>query len=138
MQDVQFVSVRVVKVEIEERVPLSILEDVADGLDLVPTGKEHEDVTFVGLRENVRDDQGEERVRHVEVVNLSDWFPGSVVEGDDGDKFSLEVGDDRLFREDPSSSVLRDALALERFDNVVEPVLLDREGATCGYEGPRQ
>jgi hypothetical protein len=127
VEDVKFESTRIVEVEVEERVPLSILKDVANRLNLVPTGKEDEDVTFFGFRDDVSDDESEERVRHVEVVDLSDGFAGSMVDRDRRDEFSLEVGADRLLVEDPSSSVLRNSFVLELLNDVVEPELFDRE-----------
>jgi len=60
-------------------------------LNLVPTGEEDEYVTFIGFRKDVSDDEGEERVWHVEVIDFSHWFTGSVIDGNVRDEFSLKV-----------------------------------------------
>jgi hypothetical protein len=130
VEDVDFVLLRV-EVDVEEGEPSSIEEHVTDRLDLVPSGEEDEDVTFLGDGEDVGDEEGDKRVRHVEVVDFSDGLAGTVVDRDGGDEFALKVGDDRLLVEDPSSAVGRKAHRLEGLDRLVKPVLLDGEGATC-------
>lgn len=117
------------KVHVEERVPVAVEEDVAHRLDLVPPGEEDEDVALVRARHDVRDDERQERVRHLEVVDLADGAPRARVHRDGRDELALQVGHDRLVLEDPPAAVGGQPQGLELLDRLVEPALLDRERA---------
>ena len=118
------------EVDVEKGVAVSVEEDVANGLDLVPSGKEDEDVALVRLADDPGDDEGDERVRHVEVVDFADGSSGALVDIDLGDEFAAVVGVDRLFAPDPASLRRREPESLQLANGVVQEMLVDGEAAS--------
>lgn len=69
-------------------------------------------MSFFGLAENPGDDQGDERVGHIQVIDLADRPAGTLVHLDPSYKLTVVVSHNTLFAKYPSSLVCGEAKAL--------------------------